>query len=53
LKVHATSEYSKDSIYEELEQVFDRVVTYHTKILLGVCNENLEREGVFKQTTLA
>jgi len=38
LNVHATSEdkndYSKDSFYEELEQVFDHFLRYHMKILL-------------------
>ena len=35
LNVHATSEDSKEIIYEELELVFNRILTYHIKILLG------------------
>jgi hypothetical protein len=39
LNVHAPSEdnsdESKDSFYEELEQVFDHFPKYHMKILLG------------------
>ena len=50
LKVNATSEDSKERIYEELEQVFNRILTYHMKILLGDCNAKLGREGVFKPT---
>jgi hypothetical protein len=50
LKGHATSEDSKESIYEELEQVFSRILMYRTKILLGDCNVKLGREGVFKPT---
>jgi hypothetical protein len=50
LKVHATSENSKERIYEELEQLFNRILTYRMKILLGESNEKLRREGVFKPT---
>jgi hypothetical protein len=50
LKVHATSEDSKARIYEELEQVFNHILTYRMNILLGECNEKLGREGVFKPT---
>ena len=42
LNVHAPSEKksddSKDSFYEDLEQVFDHFPTYHIKILLGDFN---------------
>jgi hypothetical protein len=53
VKVHVTTEYSKDSICEELEQVFDRIITSHMKNLVGGCYANLGREGVFKPATLA
>ena len=43
LSVHAPSEDktddSKDSFYEELEQVFDHFPRYHMKILIGDFNE--------------
>jgi hypothetical protein len=32
---------SKDSFYEELEQVFSHIPKYHTKILLGDLNAKL------------
>jgi hypothetical protein len=35
---------SKDSFYEELEQVYDHFLKYHMKILLGDFNEKVERE---------
>jgi len=45
--VHAPSEEksddSKDSFYEELEQVFDHFRKYHTKILLGVFDAKVGR----------
>jgi hypothetical protein len=34
----------KDSIYKELEQVFDQFPRYHTKIMLGDLNSKVERE---------
>ena len=37
------SEESKDSFYEELEQVFDHFPKYHTKILLGDFNAKVGR----------
>ena len=44
LNVHAPSEEksddSKDSVYEELEQVFDHFPKYHMKILLGDLMQN-------------
>ena len=54
LNVHAPSEdksdHSKDSFYEELEQVFDHFPRYHTKILLGDFNINVGRENIFNPT---
>ena len=52
LNVHAPSEEksdeSKDSFYEELEQVFDHFPKYHMKILLGDFNAKVGREKIFK-----
>jgi len=42
------SDDSKDSLYEELEQAFDRFTKYHMEILLGDCNAKLERGDIFK-----
>jgi len=54
LNVHEPSEEksddSKDSFYEELEQVFDHFPIYHMKTLLGDFNAKLEREDIFKAT---
>ena len=54
LNVHAPSEEksdeSKDSVYEELEQVFDNFPKYHMKILLGDFNAKVGRENIFKPT---
>jgi len=54
LNVHAPSEEksdeSKDSFYEELEQVFYNFRKYHTKILLGDFNTKLGRVDIFKPT---
>ena len=54
LNVHAPSEdksdTSKDSFYEELEQVFDHLPKYHMKILLGDFNAKVGRENIFKTT---
>jgi hypothetical protein len=54
LNVHAPSEDksddSKDSFYEELEQVFDHFPRYHMKILLRDLNANVGRENIFKPT---
>ena len=49
VNVHAPyeekSDESKDSFYEELEQVFDHFPKYHTKMLLGDFNAKVgERE---------
>jgi endonuclease/exonuclease/phosphatase (EEP) superfamily protein YafD len=49
LNVHASSEEksddSKDSFYEESEQVFDHVPKYGTKILLGDFNAKVGKEN--------
>jgi hypothetical protein len=54
VNVHAPTEEksddSKDSFYEELEQVFDHFPKYHMKILLGDLNAKLWREDTFKST---
>jgi hypothetical protein len=54
LNVHAPSEEkgdeSKDSFYEELEQVFDHLPKYHLKILLRDFNPKVGRENIFKPT---
>jgi endonuclease/exonuclease/phosphatase family metal-dependent hydrolase len=54
VNVHAPSEEksdeSKDSFYEELEQVFDHFPKYHMKILLGDFNTKVGRENIFKPT---
>ena len=52
--VHAPSEEkngsSKDSFYEELEQVFDHFPNkYDKKILLGDFNAKVGRENIFKR----
>ena len=53
--MHAPSEEkgddSKDSFYEELEQVFDHFPKYHMKIILGDFNAKVGRENTFKPTT--
>ena len=52
--MHAPSEDkcddSKDSFYEELEQIFDHFPRYHMKILLGEFNAKVGRENIFKPT---
>jgi exonuclease III len=52
LNAHAPTEEknddSKDSFYEELEQVFDHFPKYHMKIILGDFNAKLGREDIFK-----
>jgi hypothetical protein len=50
--VHAPTEDKdddiKDSVYEELEQVFDHFPRYHMKILVGDFNAKVGREDIFK-----
>ena len=53
--MHAPSEvesdFSNDSSYEELEQVFFyRFPKYHMRILLGDFNANAGRENIFNPT---
>ena len=54
LNVYAPSEEksdaSKDSFYEELEEVFDHFPKYHMKILLGDFNTKVGRENISKLT---
>jgi exonuclease III len=54
LNVHAPTEEksddSKDSFYEELEQVIDHFPKYNMKILLGDFNAKLGKEDTFKPT---
>jgi hypothetical protein len=40
------------SLYGELENLFDRFIKYHKKILLGDCNANLGRKDIFKPTVM-
>jgi hypothetical protein len=40
---------TNDSFYEELEQVFDQLNSYHMKILLGDFNKRIGREDIFKK----
>jgi len=55
VNVHAPSEEesdeSKDSFYEELEQVFDHFLKYHMQMLLGDFNAKVGRENILKPTT--
>jgi hypothetical protein len=44
------SDDSKDSFYDELEQVFDHFPKYRKKILLTDFNAKLGREDIFKPT---
>jgi hypothetical protein len=52
LNVHAPTENKingmKDSFYEELERVFDKLPKYHMKILLGDFSAKVGREDIFK-----
>jgi len=52
VNVHAPSaeksEELKDSFYEELEEVFNRIPKYRMKILLGDFNAKVAREDIFK-----
>ena len=54
LNVHAPNEEksddSKDSFWEEWEQVFHHFPKYDMKILLGDFNEKFRREDIFKPT---
>jgi hypothetical protein len=52
INVHApyedTSDVLKDSFYDQLGRVFDQFPRYDMKILLGVINEKVGREDIFK-----
>jgi exonuclease III len=41
---------SKDSFYEQLQQVLNRFPKYHSKILFGDFNAKLVTEDIFKAT---
>jgi hypothetical protein len=51
LNVHAPTEdktdFVKDSFYEELERVFDKVPKYQMKNLLGNFNSKVGRKDIF------
>jgi hypothetical protein len=53
LNVHATTEDKtddvKDSLYEELERMFDKFCKYHMKILLGDFSAKVGREDFLNQ----
>jgi hypothetical protein len=44
------SDDSKDSFYDELEQVFDHFPKYDMKTLIGDFNTKVGREDIFKPT---
>jgi hypothetical protein len=52
LNVHAPTEDKdddiKDSVYEELEQIFDHLSRYRMKILIGDFNAKVGRQDIFK-----
>ena len=52
VNVHAPSEEKseelKHSFYEEIVEVFDHILKYHMKILLGDFNAKVDREDIFK-----
>ena len=52
--MHAQSEEksdgSKDSLYEELQQIFNHSPKHYMKIMLGEFNAKLGREDIFKPT---
>jgi hypothetical protein len=56
LNVHAPTEDKtddlKDSFYEELERIFNKVPKYHTKILLGDFSSKIGKEDIFKAITV-
>jgi hypothetical protein len=55
LNVHAPTENKSDNtkvtFYKELEHVFDQLLKYHVKILLGYFDAKAEREHKCKPTT--
>jgi exonuclease III len=54
LNVHSPTEEKigdmKDSIYKELERVFNKFLKYHMNVLLGDFNAKTGRKDIFKQT---
>jgi exonuclease III len=54
LNIHAPTEDKtddvKNSFYEELERVFDKIPKYFMKIVLGDFNAKVDREDIFKLT---
>jgi exonuclease III len=54
LNVHAPTEDKtddvKDSFYEKLERLFDKLTKYHMKILLGNFNAEVDGKDIFKLT---
>jgi hypothetical protein len=54
LNVHAPTDDKiddlKDSFYDELEWVFDKLLKYHMKILLGDISAKVGREDILKPT---
>jgi len=51
LNMHALSDDSNDTVYEELEQSFYHSPKYYVKGLLGDFDKKLGREYIFKPTT--
>jgi len=49
-QVRKKSDESKDSFYEELEEVFDHFLKYHMKMLLGNFNAKVGSENILKPT---
>jgi hypothetical protein len=45
------SDDTKDSLYEDLEQIFDHFPKYQMKILLAEFNAKVGRENIFKPTS--
>jgi hypothetical protein len=41
----------KGSFYENLVCVFDKIPTYHKKMLLGDFNAEVDRKDIFQPTT--
>jgi hypothetical protein len=49
-KIEVKNDYTKDSFYEELEQVFEHIPQNNTKVLLRDFKEKLGRGDIFKPT---
>jgi hypothetical protein len=39
----------KNSFYEELERIFDKIPKYHMKILLGDLNAQVDRQDILSR----